>query len=454
MPVVKLVARNVTSLPAIDNQRTDYRDEDLTGFVLRVSPTGQRTYSVTYFKAGKLKRLTIGAVERISLADARDHAKQLLANITKGADPAAERQLQREAKKLEAEAPRFTDLCDLFVKEQSADWRPSTRKGWTRYIDREIKPALGGLNPQALTADDVRAMIDAIRLGIPDGSATAAHKKWKRRPAPVSARRCFEVVRRLCTWAVWKKYLPVSPCEQARPFERKKSGKRKAARAKPYTDDQIRAIFTASQGTELEVLIDLVARTGVRSHEGRAARLDDFDIPRKLWRVPPEMHKVGDQTGVPHLVPLTKGALRVLKAVRDAQSDGDSVTWLFPAATKNCEVCGQDGHMDKPNKAYTAIKERAGITDRGLLHRFRDTIKTRMSEHGVSERVSEHILGHVVPGIAGTYDHAEMLTQRREALAWWDQELDRILRVNKKAAAQPATTNVVEVARARRNRSA
>lgn len=295
-------------------------------------------------------------------------------------------------------------------------------------VSSKVVPGLGRSVPEK----EETIVFDRIRLGVPDGSGAEGKRKWKRKPAPVSARRCFEVVRRLCTWAVWKKYVPVSPCEQAKPFERKNSGKRSAAKAKPYTDDQIRAIFAASKGTEVELLLDLVARTGVRSHEGRAARFDDFDVPRKLWRVPPEMHKVGDETGVPQLVPLTKGALRVLKAVRDAQSDAAAPTWLFPAATKNCEVCGQDGHMDKPSKAYTTIKEGAGITDRGLLHRFRDTIKTRMSEHGVSERVSEHILGHVVPGIAGTYDHAEMLTQRREALAWWDGELDRILQAKRK----------------------
>jgi hypothetical protein len=32
-------------------------------------------------------------------------------------------------------------------------------------------------------------------------------------------------------------------------------------------------------------------------------------------------------------------------------------------------------------------------------------------------------------GFAGIYDHAEMLTQRREALQWWDAELDRILKI-------------------------
>lgn len=89
--------------------------------------------------------------------------------------------------------------------------------------------------------------------------------------------------------------------------------------------------------------------------------------------------------------------------------------------------------MDKPNKATAIVKAAAGIADRGLLHRFRDTLKTRLSEHGIPDRVSEHILGHVVPGIAGVYDHAEMLPHRREALEWWSAELDRILRPKKVA---------------------
>jgi hypothetical protein len=74
--------------------------------------------------------------------------------------------------------------------------------------------------------------------------------------------------------------------------------------------------------------------------------------------------------------------------------------------------------MDKPNKAYIAVKEGAGIADRGLLHRFRDTVKTRVSEHGISERVSEHILGHVVPGIAGSCSFASIPIRSSAYRSW------------------------------------
>ena len=433
MPTAKLDARNVHSLPALQGARTDYRDTLLTGLFLRVSPTGHRSFGLVYRNsAGKLRRLTIGTTPPVSLATAREIARQRLAEIVKGADPQGEKVAGRRAARVTALS--FGEVCDQFVADQADDWRPSTRKGWTRYIEKEIKPALGSLRPEDVSPTAVRALVDRIRLGDASGKNKDGTPKWIRKPAPVSARRCYEVIRRLSVWAVWRGYLPVSPCDQAKPFERKKSGKKKASKNKPYSDQQLRAIFSAIKGTELEILAALIALTGVRSHEARSARWDDLDLERKLWRVPADMHKTGDETGTPHLVPLTKGALRLISDIREASlaaGQRDS-PWLFPAPTAACEVCGHTGHADKPNKATAAVKAAAGIADRGLLHRFRDTLKTRLSEHGVPDRVSEHLLGHVVPGIAGVYDHAEMLPHRREALEWWNDELGRILRPAKR----------------------
>jgi integrase len=427
-----LTAKNVFSLPAPDSGQKDYFDSDgpVSGFSVRVTASGKRTYCLIYRADRRQRRLTVGNASILSLADARQKARDALRTLALGSDPMATRAEERQ------DTTTFGQVCDGFVKDQSADWRPSTRKGWVRYIDKEIKPVLSDLLPEQVTPDRVRDLIDGIRTGVP-GTGEKGSTIWKRRPAPVSARRCYEVLRRLCAWAVWKRYLPISPCDQAKPFERKKSGKGRSARSKPYTDEQLRTIFTHSKGTELEHALALVARTGVRSHEARSARWEDFDLDRSLWRVPPAMHKTGDETGVPHLVTLTKGVRRVLDSIRRANLKAglrDS-PWLFPASTSSCEVCGMAGHMDKPNKVTAAVKTAAGISDRGLLHRFRDTIKTRMSEHSISERVSEHILGHVVPGIMGTYDHADMLPQRRAASTWWDSELGRILR---RKAARPA----------------
>jgi len=96
-------------------------------------------------------------------------------------------------------------------------------------------------------------------------------------------------------------------------------------------------------------------------------------------------------------------------------------------ARRGCEVCERAGHVGKDSKAAKRNKDTAGVGGRGLPHRMRDTIKTRMREHGIEGRVSEALLAHVPPGIVGTYDHAELLPQRRDALEWWSGELARIL---------------------------
>jgi integrase len=430
--VVKLTDRNVRTLPAIDGRRTDYTDEFMPGFILRVSPTGHRSYCIVYGSGPNKARYTVAALHRMSLADARKKARAILRSFDDGHDPQAELVEERraEANPAGGSAQTFSSLCDDFVEDQSPDWRPSTRASWTRYVDKELKPALGAMPPAEIRPADVRAFVDRIRKGVP----ASTPGEWTRRPAPVSAQRAYEVLRRVFAWAVWKERLPFSPCEQAKPFERGKRSARpgkSSRRAKAYSNEQLRAIFGAARGTELGLLMELIARTGARSHEARAARWEDFDEQRKVWSIPPEAQKMGEFTGEAHLVPLTPATLRSLKRIRAAnQAAGHSEKdpWLFPAPTSGCEVCDKAGHTDKPNKASAAIKKAAGITDRGLLHRFRDTLKTRLSEHGVDARVSEHILGHVVPGIAGVYDHAEMLPQRRAALVWWGQELDRILR--------------------------
>ena len=63
MPVVKLNARNITTLPPIGGVRTDYRDELLPGFFLRVTPQGTRTFGIVYTtRDGRLRRCTLGPV--------------------------------------------------------------------------------------------------------------------------------------------------------------------------------------------------------------------------------------------------------------------------------------------------------------------------------------------------------------------------------------------------------
>lgn len=435
-PLTDQFLRQIETPPA---GRLDIADEGEPGLMLRVLSDGTRTWFFRYRnREGMQRKYKIGrSGDRAplwTLTQARKEARRLKVYVEQGGDPQGEKVKDRTRHRSRRGAPTFSGLIDDFVKDQGPEWRPSTAKGWIGYLEREIRPVLGPKPAEEVTADDIRQIIDGMRTGIISGVDAAGNTVWRRRPAPVASKRCFEVLRRLCVWAVHQRRIRFSPCDEAKPFRRRRRRDRRVAALKAYTDGQMRAIFEAARGTELEHVVAIVAHTGVRAHEARSGRWMDIDRRAALWRVPPELHKAGGMTGAPHLVPLSTGALAVLDRIREENMrPGPYSPWLFPAPTSSCEVCGDNvwpyanGHMQKGNKAAADIRRNAGVGDLGrLLHRFRDTIKTRMSEHGIDGRVSEHILGHIVVGIEGTYNHAEMLPQRREALEWWSGELARL----------------------------
>lgn len=92
----------------------DIRDIKLTGFMIRVSPGGAKSY-VCQYKRGK--RVTIGKVGIITPAQARDRAKEILGDATKGIDPNTAKQLERKKMSLET-----------FVEQEYQPWITVHRK--------------------------------------------------------------------------------------------------------------------------------------------------------------------------------------------------------------------------------------------------------------------------------------------------------------------------------------
>ncbi len=77
------------------DRRREIRDAQTDGLVLRVTPQGQKSWSVLFRVAGAgeaglqgpLRRVTIGAYPLVSLADARDKAMAVLDAADRGEDP-------------------------------------------------------------------------------------------------------------------------------------------------------------------------------------------------------------------------------------------------------------------------------------------------------------------------------------------------------------------------------
>src|SRR5262249_34852299 len=118
------------------------------GLVLRVHPSGTRSFKAVYSIGGKARWCHIGSV---GLSDARKIAQQVRLDAAHGKDPAAERRAERNA-------GTFAELADRYVSEHAK----RKNKSWEQadyLVRKRLLPRWGKVNANAITRKDVRAAV-------------------------------------------------------------------------------------------------------------------------------------------------------------------------------------------------------------------------------------------------------------------------------------------------------
>jgi len=125
MATVRITKRSVD---AARPQAADFFlwDTDLSGFGLKVSPAGRKSYIVQYRlggRAGKTQRLTIGQHGVLTAEQARVEARRLLGEVAFGQDPALTRERARAAGITVAQALDrfFTEHVQVRRKARTAE---------------------------------------------------------------------------------------------------------------------------------------------------------------------------------------------------------------------------------------------------------------------------------------------------------------------------------------------
>jgi Arm domain-containing DNA-binding protein/integrase-like protein len=128
-------------------------DDTVTGFGVRVRPSGAMSYIVVY-RAGPgrgapVRRYTIAAVGKITPEDARARAKAILGSVAHGHDPAGQKTSERGA-------PTVAELADRFMAEHIEPKRKSgTARHYGDILDRIVKPTLGSMKADKLSRQQV-----------------------------------------------------------------------------------------------------------------------------------------------------------------------------------------------------------------------------------------------------------------------------------------------------------
>lgn len=134
-------------------------DIELKGFGVRMMPSGGGSYIIKYRNAeGRQRKMTIGRVGTLTPEEARQLAREKLAEASKGADPSAERQQIRRS-------ITMTELCDLYLEEAEGKIKASTLAMDKSRIERHVKPLIGNRTVVSLTPVDVSRMQSDIIAG-------------------------------------------------------------------------------------------------------------------------------------------------------------------------------------------------------------------------------------------------------------------------------------------------
>ena len=152
----KLTKRSVEAL-AIDGRDYIVFDSDVTGFGVRVRPSGVKAYLIQYRKGGRTRRLTLGKHGALTADSARKLAIQKLGEVAHGGDPSADRAEHHRA-------PTMAVVCQRFLEEHAAlRCKATTRFDYERNIERHVLPNLGTFKVADIRRSDIAALHHKLR---------------------------------------------------------------------------------------------------------------------------------------------------------------------------------------------------------------------------------------------------------------------------------------------------
>ena len=384
-------------------------DTAVAGFCARRQQSDAVAYCLKYRTAdGRQRWHTIGRHGAPwTPDDAREEARRLLGEVTKGADPASDKRSKRDA-------ATMSELCDLYLADADAG-RLMTRRGGTKKastiltdrsrITAHIKPIIGSMKVPAVTREDVEAFMHAVAEGITKARKATGKKGGLSniRGGKGASSRTVGLLGALFTYAVRKRMRPDNPVQGV---VRHADGRRErrltdaeysalgaglAASALPrprITPRKPSAAEPAGMWPAALAAARFLALTGWRSGEALTLRWEHVDVDRRTARLP------DTKTGL-SVRPLSHAACDVLRRL----TRRDAGALVFPANR------GQ-GTMAGFPSMFARIVKAGGLPADVTPHVLRHSFASLAGDLGYSETTIAALVGHKGQTITSRYVHA------------------------------------------------
>ena len=138
--------RTVEGLP-VGEQEAVFWDRELSGFGVRVYPSGSKVYLVQTRAGGKSRRVTIGRHGLLTPEQARRKAAMLIAGIKAGEEPGRNGGAS-------GAGPTLTEVGERYLREHVAvRCKPTMAGAYRHALTKFLLPAFGSLSLAAIGRD-------------------------------------------------------------------------------------------------------------------------------------------------------------------------------------------------------------------------------------------------------------------------------------------------------------
>ena len=390
--------------------------QDGRGLILKVSPTGKKSWVFRYQFEGSRHDMSLGGYPALNLKDARLEADQQRLEISKGIDPLVKRHNKRHEDRIRTKKEMgFKNEALAYYKTHQPTWSEKHAHEWLSSMDRNVFPIIGHLSPEHISTEEVLSVLNPIWQKIPE----TALRVRNRIELVLDASKA-KGLRTGDNPARWKGHLDKLLPRQNRETNPFASMPHEEMAQFVYKLDAVAGI--AARACEYMIY------TACRNAEVAGARWEEIDFERALWIIPASRMKAGKE----HRVPLTDRAIALLRSL-----EGNHPEFVFYSKRRKSHI---------PSNAIGRVV--TGLTKEPFVpHGFRASFRTWSAEMTNHPReVCEMALAHTLENkVEAAYNRTDLIDKRRNLMADWGRySLSAIESIDLKAEAKVKLSIVSE----------
>lgn len=351
-------------MPPEGKVKIDLFDTVCRCLMIEIRASGRKTYYFRYTDGrGKQRQVRIGLYGEVSLDQARKLVAKYKNQQILGADPFEEKEIRKQVPQFE----EFINSCYLpYIKTYKRSWACDVS-----ILNNHLLPRLGKKYLDEITLQDI------LKIHNERSEAGAA---------PGSINRMVVLIRYIYNLAIkWN-----TPGVKDNPSKSIPMMEENNKKERYLTQPEAVRLYEAVRSSEnlmLKHIVPMLILTGARKREVLDAKWVDFDVVRKVWRIPIS------KSGKSRHIPLSEGALHILEQL--PKIDGCEFPFANPTTKRPYANIFE---------SWNTARCRAGLAD-VRLHDLRHSFASLLINQGRTLYEVQNLLGHTQVKTTQRYAH-------------------------------------------------